>query len=116
MADYATSCKYDEIETIGRGRFGVVKKVERRMDQKEFACKVITVVQSPHDPSVNDAKHEYEVLRVLHHPNIVEYVDFERTDQEAKIYMELCRGGNLKDWIRARRFDPTACQPIALDR
>lgn len=34
MADYATSCKYDEIETIGRGRFGVVKKVERRMDQK----------------------------------------------------------------------------------
>ncbi|KAJ3459672.1 hypothetical protein MRS44_015745 [Fusarium solani] len=111
MADYATSCKYDEIETIGRGRFGVVKKVERRMDQKEFACKVITVVQSPHDPSVNDAKHEYEVLRVLHHPNIVEYVDFERTDQEAKIYMELCRGGNLKDWIRARSKEPDSYLP-----
>ncbi|RSL89797.1 hypothetical protein CEP51_001079 [Fusarium floridanum] len=106
MADYAASCKYDEIETIGRGRFGVVKKVERRMDQREFACKVITVVQSPHDPSINDAKHEYEVLRALHHPNIVEYVDFERTDQEAKIYMELCRGGNLKDWIRARSEEP----------
>ncbi|KAM0426005.1 hypothetical protein ACHAPT_008634 [Fusarium lateritium] len=64
MADFTTSCKYDEIETIGRGRFGVVKK--------EFACKVITVVPSPHDPSINDAKHEYEVLRSLHHPNIVD--------------------------------------------
>ncbi|RSL65837.1 hypothetical protein CEP54_004070 [Fusarium duplospermum] len=111
MADYATACKYDEIETIGRGRFGIVKKVERRMDQREFACKVITVVQSPHDPSINDAKHEYEVLRALHHPNIVEYVDFERTDQEAKIYMELCRGGNLKDWIRERSKEPDSYLP-----
>ncbi|KAF5562866.1 salicylate hydroxylase [Fusarium napiforme] len=79
--------------------------------KEELACKAITVIPGLHEPSIGDAQHEYHVLRSLQHPNIVQYVDFETTNDEARIYMELCGGGNLKDYIKERSSMPNPHLP-----
>lgn len=45
---------------------------------------------------------EYEILRDLRHPNIVQYVDFEQKQNKgrwkASLYMEYCSGGDLSQY------------------
>lgn len=45
---------------------------------------------------------EYEILRELQHPNIVQYADFEQKQERgrwtASLYMEYCSGGDLSPY------------------
>jgi len=95
---------YVELESIGRGSFGEVKKVRRRSDQKTLVCKVLSY-GSMSEKEKQLVVSEVNILRELRHPNIVRYFDRVIDKTSAKIYivMEYCEGGDLGQCIKRKR-------------
>ncbi|KAJ2844069.1 Protein kinase of the Mitotic Exit Network, partial [Coemansia erecta] len=54
---------------------------------------------SSHD-EIEVARKEIDVLRDLHHRNIVKYIGYEQTEQELDIILEYCEGGSLQSILR----------------
>lgn len=81
-------------EVLGRGGFGRVFKVWHDMQKQFLAIKIFE-----RDASVDNAINEFEALKSLHHPNIVEFKYNDRT-QQGLFYtlMELLEGENLQDY------------------
>lgn len=83
-------------EILGRGGFGRVFKVWHDMQKQYLAIKIFE-----RDASVDNAINEFEALKSLHHPNIVEFKFNDRT-QQGLFYtlMELLEGENLQNYTR----------------
>lgn len=83
-------------EILGRGGFGRVFKVWHDMQKQYLAIKIFE-----RDASVDNAINEFEALKSLHHPNIVEFKYNDRT-QQGLFYtlMELLDGENLQNYTR----------------
>lgn len=81
-------------EVLGKGGFGRVFKVWHDMQKQYLAIKIFE-----RDASVDNAINEFEALKSLHHPNIVEFKYNDRT-QQGLFYtlMELLEGENLQDY------------------
>ena len=65
-----------------------------------FACKTIRFASDKKHRA--PAQREYSALSVLDHANIVKYIDIMWTHTSARIYMILCEGGSLEDFISQR--------------
>ena len=83
-------------EILGKGGFGRVFKVWHDMQKQYLAIKIFE-----RDASVDNAINEFEALKSLHHPNIVEFKYIDRT-QQGLFYtlMELLEGENLQNYTR----------------
>ena len=83
-------------EILGKGGFGRVFKVWHDMQKQYLAIKIFE-----RDASVDNAINEFEALKSLHHPNIVEFKYNDRT-QQGLFYtlMELLDGENLQNYTR----------------
>ena len=83
-------------EELGKGGFGKVFKVWHDMQKQFLAIKIFE-----RDASVENALNEFNALKELHHPNIVEFKHNDRTDPGGLFYtlMELLDGENLQDYI-----------------
>ena len=83
-------------EVLGRGGFGRVFKVWHDMQKQFLAIKIFE-----RDASIDNAINEFEALKSLHHPNIVEFKYNDRT-QQGLFYtlMELLEGENLQDYTK----------------
>ena len=58
---------FEEIKKLGAGCFGEVWKVKSKITNKEYAMKKLKMVKE------NDIKKEIEILKEVHHPNIVKF-------------------------------------------
>lgn len=83
-------------DILGRGGFGRVFKVWHDIQKQYLAIKIFE-----RDASVDNAINEFEALKSLHHPNIVEFKFNDRT-QQGLFYtlMELLEGENLQNYTR----------------
>lgn len=92
---------YEALEVIGKGSFGLIRKVKRLSDGKILARKEIDYRQM-NEREKRQLVSEVNILRELSHPNIVRYyerfVDKERTI--IHILMEYCEGGDLAHVIK----------------
>ncbi|KAI5310341.1 G2-specific serine/threonine protein kinase [Ascosphaera atra] len=81
----ADNDKYDILERIGSGSFGIIRKVRRKSDEREQLMS------------------EFNILSSLRHPNIVAYYHREhlKSTQELYLYMEYCGGGDLGAIIKS---------------
>ena len=67
---------YDQLKTVGRGAFAVVKLVRRKSDGVMFACKTIQCPMS--DLSAKERTEitqEVKLLAILRHPNVIGFHD-----------------------------------------
>ncbi|KAF9467165.1 kinase-like domain-containing protein [Collybia nuda] len=93
--------QYDPLDIIGNGSFGIIRKVRRKADGLVFARKELNFERM----SERDRKQivaEVNILKDLHHDNIVRYHD-RYVDREAGILyilMEYCGGGDLSTVIK----------------
>ncbi|KAJ1961347.1 Protein kinase of the Mitotic Exit Network [Dipsacomyces acuminosporus] len=55
---------------------------------------------------LENARQEIDMLRNLHHPNIVKYIGYEQTEHELDIILEYCEGGSLQSILRKFRKFP----------
>ncbi|CAF1601643.1 unnamed protein product, partial [Adineta ricciae] len=79
-------------EKLGEGGFGIVYK--GIYHGSEIACKVIDSQLSKRTTK------EINILKALHHSNIVQYIDVIYTSKRTFIIMEYINGGTLYDYIR----------------
>ena len=96
--------KYEPISYIGKGNFGSITKIRNKLDGKILVWKELNYgVMSEKDR--NRIVSEVNILRELHHPNIVKYYDRIIDKKNSKLYivMEYCPGGDLSKIIKHNR-------------
>uniref|UniRef100_A0A8C5PJ75 Serine/threonine-protein kinase Nek8 n=1 Tax=Leptobrachium leishanense TaxID=445787 RepID=A0A8C5PJ75_9ANUR len=93
--------KYKKIRVVGRGAFGIVHLCLRKADQKLVIIKQIPVEQMTKDERLA-AQNECQVLKLLSHPNIIEYYENFLEDKALMIAMEYAPGGTLAEYIQKR--------------
>ena len=96
--------KYELISLIGKGNFGSISKIRRKSDGKILVWKELNYGLMD-DKDKHRIVSEVNILRELHHPNIVKYYDRIIDKQNTKIYiiMEYCAGGDLNQLIKKCR-------------
>ncbi|KAK4998263.1 G2-specific serine/threonine protein kinase [Elasticomyces elasticus] len=105
--------KYDALEKIGQGSFGIIRKVRRISDGALLVRKEISY-QRMNQQERNQLYAEITILADLHHENIVRYYAREhvKNSQDMYIYMEYCGSGDLGMVIRKHK---TNGRPIPED-
>ncbi|XP_074244556.1 serine/threonine-protein kinase Nek8 isoform X3 [Saimiri boliviensis] len=93
--------KYERIRVVGRGAFGIVHLCLRKADQKLVIIKQIPVEQMTKDER-QAAQNECQVLKLLNHPNVIEYYENFLEDKALMIAMEYAPGGTLAEFIQKR--------------
>ncbi|KAF4620160.1 hypothetical protein G7Y89_g14660 [Cudoniella acicularis] len=88
--------RYEVLEKIGHGSFGIIRKVRRRQDGQVLCRKEINYLRM--SQKEREQLHaEFAILSSLQHPNIVQYYHREhmKTTQDLHLYMEYCGNGDL---------------------
>ncbi|OBT42342.1 NEK protein kinase [Pseudogymnoascus sp. WSF 3629] len=88
--------KYEVLEKIGHGSFGIIRKVKRKTDGEILCRKEINYIRM--SQKEREQLHaEFAILSSLRHPNIVGYYHREhlKTTQDLHLYMEYCGNGDL---------------------
>ena len=96
--------KYEPISLIGKGIFGSISKIRRKSDGKILVWKELNY-GSMKEKYRHHIMSEINILKELHHPNIVKYYDNIIYNESTKIYivMEYCPGGDLTQLIKRCR-------------
>jgi len=95
--------RYQKLEKIGEGTYGVVYKAKDRVTGEIIALKKIRL-EAEDEGIPSTAIREISLLKELQHPNIVRLYDvvhtekkltlvFEYLDQDLKKYLDVCDGG-----------------------
>ena len=96
-----SSLRWQFMEVMGRGTFGVVHRIIDRETNAVYAMKQIKRSYFDHwqQRTVSSLQHnsEFHVLQSLTHPNIVTAVHIETTMDDTYVIMELCEGRSWFD-------------------
>ncbi|KAI9137076.1 kinase-like domain-containing protein [Paraphysoderma sedebokerense] len=95
---------YEPLNVIGKGSFGMIRKVRRVSDGKILARKEIDYRRMS-EKEKRQLVSEVNILRELKHPNIVRYYERVVDKEQCRIYivMEYCSGGDLGSLIEKCR-------------
>ncbi|KAJ6575023.1 hypothetical protein B0H19DRAFT_623877 [Mycena capillaripes] len=108
-----TTFKWVRGELIGRGTYGRVYLALNATTGEMIAVKQVEIPRTASDRSdsrqvtvVQALKLESETLKVLDHPNIVQYLGFEETPANLSIFLEYVPGGSIGSCLlKHGRFD-----------
>ncbi|KAK0544725.1 hypothetical protein OC846_005950 [Tilletia horrida] len=102
------AAKYEVFpNVIGQGSFACVKICREIKTGEERALKIIArkpLTSSSHGAEKEKANitQELEILRTVHHPNVIRMYDMYTTKEGVFIVTDLCRGGELFDSLVER--------------
>ena len=94
---------YDIRETLGKGKFGLVKAAIHKKTGKNVAVKVM----SKKEMTVSDVelqRREIEILKMCQHPHIIRLLDIFENQDYIYIVMESLSGGDLFTYLEKRNF------------
>jgi calcium-dependent protein kinase len=97
---------YELGESLGKGKYGLVKKGKHKKSGKEVAVKIV----KKKDLSLKDVellKREIEVLKICQHPNIIRFYDVFENSDYIYIVMEFLKGGDFFNYLESRNFKIT---------
>ncbi|NXI91795.1 STK36 kinase, partial [Psophia crepitans] len=83
--------KYHVLEMIGEGSFGRVYKGRRKHSAQVVALKFIPKVGRS-EKELKNLQREIEIMRGLHHPNIIQMLDSFETDKEVVVVIDYAEG------------------------
>ncbi|NXW59087.1 STK36 kinase, partial [Eurystomus gularis] len=83
--------KYHVLEMIGEGSFGHVYKGRRKHSAQVVALKFISKVGRS-EKELKNLQQEIEIMRGLHHPNIIQMLDSFETDKEVVVVTDYAEG------------------------
>ncbi|NWX98184.1 STK36 kinase, partial [Nothoprocta ornata] len=83
--------RYRVLEVIGEGSFGRVYKGRRRYSAQVVALKFIPKVGRS-EKELKNLQREIEIMRGLHHPNIIQMLDSFETDKEVVVVTDYAEG------------------------
>ncbi|KAL8732389.1 MAG: hypothetical protein Q9166_002787 [cf. Caloplaca sp. 2 TL-2023] len=93
--------KYQPLGVIGKGSFGIIRKVRRVADQHVLCRKEVSYIKMGQKER-EQLYAEFSILSSLRHPNIVAYYHRHhlKDTQDLHLYMEYCGGGDLSMIIK----------------
>ncbi|KAL8636944.1 MAG: hypothetical protein Q9228_005725 [Teloschistes exilis] len=96
MSQPTEASKYEPLGVIGKGSFGVIRRVRRILCRKEV--NYVKMGQKEREQLYA----EFSILSSLRHPNIVAYYHRHhlKETQDLHLYMEYCGGGDLSKLIK----------------
>jgi len=94
----ALTKKYDVKKELGRGAFSVVRLGVNKKTKEKVAIKIIDRNDVGKDYEKN-LKMEMDILKRVHHPNIITLHEMIEADNKLYFVMELVTGGELFDRI-----------------
>ncbi|KAJ2000460.1 Protein kinase of the Mitotic Exit Network [Coemansia thaxteri] len=100
MDDARRIGEYQLGDIIGKGAAGSVYRGLNLRTGGVVAIKQIRKEGFSSYDEIEAARKEIDVLRDLHHRNIVKYIGYEQTEQELDIILEYCEGGSLQNILR----------------
>ncbi|NXQ83397.1 STK36 kinase, partial [Nyctibius grandis] len=83
--------KYHVLEMIGEGSFGRVYKGRRKHSAQVVALKFIPKMGRS-EKELKNLQREIEIMRGLHHPNIIQMLDSFETDKEVVVVTDYAEG------------------------
>lgn len=92
--------KYRLLKTIGKGNFAKVKLARHVLTGREVAIKVIDK-KSMNPTSLTKLFREVRIMKMLHHPNVVQLFEVIETDRTLHLVMEYANGGEVFDYLVA---------------
>lgn len=94
--------RYMLIQEIGEGQFGkVYKALDTENNNNELAVKVIPKEKAVRNPQVwKLLQSEIEIMKNLHHPHLLNLVDFLGTASNYYMVMPFCRDGDLEKRVK----------------
>lgn len=104
MRSREISGQFQELDVIGRGSFGIIRRVQHKPSGRTFVRKEISY-KSMSRKEEKQLSSEFEILQNLNHPNIVQVYGYEKLTEEQMlyIYMEYCDGGDISEIIKRYR-------------
>lgn len=91
--------KYSQIRQLGEGSYGQAILVRRRADMEQFVAKKLRATPK----EMEMAQAEANMLKVLHHSNVVGYVESFVENFSLWIIMEYADGGDLHSRINHKK-------------
>lgn len=92
--------KYVEESKIGKGAFSTVFKGYDK--EKKFPVAIKRIIRWEEDSVI---EREISILKKLRHPNIVNLIDFEKSEEYYCIVLEYCEHGDLQQFIQKKTTD-----------
>ena len=95
---------YEVKETLGKGKFGLVKAGVHKKTGKKVAIKVM----SKKEMTVQDVelqRREIEILKMCQHPYVIRLLDIFENQDYIYIVMENLSGGDLFTYLEKRNFE-----------
>lgn len=92
--------KFDLLQELGKGSYGVVYKGVDRETSDIVAVKIIPLSKSEEESFIQ-IQREVGALQDCKHPGIVQYLGSYRSKDALWIVMEYCGGGSVADLMRA---------------
>ena len=87
-------------KTIGKGTFGKVKLAYNVENRKEkYACKILLKSNIKDEDDKIRCEREMDILRKMHHVNVVRTYEIISTDKTYYIFMDYCSKGELFNYI-----------------
>ncbi|VVC32965.1 Hypothetical protein CINCED_3A023493 [Cinara cedri] len=105
--------QYDTLDELGKGRYGVVRKVKERESGKYYAAKFVRCIKSK---DKDKAQEEVDIMNCLRHPKLLQLdaaFDFPR---EVVLVTEYILGGELFERVVADDFTLTEKDCILFTR
>ena len=91
--------KYENIEYLGKGTFGVVRLYQDKLTKEKVAIKIINkkkIINKYHETSI---KRELDILQNIKHINIINTKQILNDSENIYIIMEYCENGELFNHI-----------------
>uniref|UniRef100_T1JHX9 Uncharacterized protein n=1 Tax=Strigamia maritima TaxID=126957 RepID=T1JHX9_STRMM len=95
------SSRYQRLEEIGRGRFGLVYKVIEKESQLVCAAKIIKCIKSTDKQKVDD---EIKIMNKLDHPKLIKLIAAFKNTRDITMIVEYISGGELFVRVTAEDF------------
>ena len=94
---------YEMRESLGKGKFGIVRSGIHKKTGKKVAIKVMKK-NAMSQLDVELVKQEIEILKICQHPNLLHMLDVFENTEYIYIVTELLEGGDLFAYLEKRKF------------
>ena len=87
-------------KTLGKGTFGKVKLAYNKDNKNEkYACKILLKSNIKDEDDYMRCKREMDILKKMHHVNVVRTYEIISTETTYYIFMDFCSKGELFNYI-----------------
>ena len=96
-------CEFILGQKLGEGTFGTVRLGENKQTGEKVAIKILDKTKMNNSDDKKRLEREINILKKIHHPNIVKLFCVIETDRQLYIIMEYIKGNELFQYILVRK-------------